>query len=330
MSAEDIAHYYAEHGVFPPEIEAEMIKSFNANKAMAEKAKRYNTGKLRYGLIPSRPLADVAEVYTRGAHKYSVYSDAEGKQYLGKDIPLEKVAELKLHVIDDGADNWRKGLSWTGCAESVERHFQAWKSGEDLDPELQTQHLANAVWGMLSLMEYRHTHPELDDRKHPYLVKKRIGLDIDEMLADFVGALMKEFPAIQNKPVYWNDASLSFWFEQIKTDQEFWLSVEPKHNPLELPFEPVAYITSRTIDTETTQMWLNAHGFPKAPVYTVGHGMSKVQACKDAKVDIFVDDSYSNFVELNKAGICTFLMDATHNRRYNVGYKRIKSLKELA
>ena len=43
----------------------------------------------------------------------------------------------------------------------------------------------------------------------------------------------------------------------------------------------------------------------------------------------FVDDKFENFVELNKNGICCFLMDAPHNQRYDVGHKRIKSLKEL-
>ena len=50
---------------------------------------------------------------------------------------------------------------------------------------------------------------------------------------------------------------------------------------------------------------------------------------KDLDIDIFVDDRFDNFVELNKAGICCYLFDAPHNRRYDVGYKRIKSLKEL-
>ena len=40
-------------------------------------------------------------------------------------------------------------------------------------------------------------------------------------------------------------------------------------------------------------------------------------------------DSFENFVELNNAGICCFLFDAPHNRRYYVGYKRITSLRKL-
>ena len=62
---------------------------------------------------------------------------------------------------------------------------------------------------------------------------------------------------------------------------------------------------------------------------TVEVGHSKVDIIKESGIEIFVDDRFDNFVELNKAGICCYLFDAPHNRRYDVGYKRIKSLKEL-
>jgi uncharacterized HAD superfamily protein len=83
------------------------------------------------------------------------------------------------------------------------------------------------------------------------------------------------------------------------------------------------------VDSAVTERWLAANGFPAVKVYTVGLTESKVDVIKSAGVDIFVDDRYENFVELNNAGICTFLMDANHNKRYEVGYKRSKSLRGL-
>jgi hypothetical protein len=47
------------------------------------------------------------------------------------------------------------------------------------------------------------------------------------------------------------------------------------------------------------------------------------------KCDIFIDDRFDNFVELEKNGICCFLMTAEHNKRYNVGYRRIDDIKEF-
>ena len=97
----------------------------------------------------------------------------------------------------------------------------------------------------------------------------------------------------------------------------------------ELPFEPHAYITSRSIDPKLTQKWLDDNSFPSAPLYCVGHNMSKVEVAKQSGVEIFVDDKYENFIELNKAGICCFLFDASHNKKYDVGFKRIYNLKDL-
>lgn len=34
-------------------------------------------------------------------------------------------------------------------------------------------------------------------------------------------------------------------------------------------------------------------------------------------------------IELEKNGICCFLMTAEHNKRYDVGYKRIDDLKDF-
>ena len=97
----------------------------------------------------------------------------------------------------------------------------------------------------------------------------------------------------------------------------------------DINFEPHCYITSRSIPKEWTEEWIDKNGFPTMPVYSVGFGESKVEVAKKSGIDIFVDDRYENFVELNNGGICTYLFDAPHNQRYDVGYKRIKSLKEL-
>jgi uncharacterized HAD superfamily protein len=70
-------------------------------------------------------------------------------------------------------------------------------------------------------------------------------------------------------------------------------------------------------------------GFPAKPVYAVGLGKTKIDVAKESGIDMFVDDRFENFTELNNAGICTYLFDQPHNRRYEVGFKRIFSLKEL-
>lgn len=108
---------------------------------------RLNKGKVRFELIPPKALKKVAEVYTLGAEKYTI-RDKYGA------------------IIEDGAYNWRRGMPYMETMGSVQRHIEAWKIGEDLDPDLGTHHLSNAIFGLLALIEYSETHPECDDR--PY------------------------------------------------------------------------------------------------------------------------------------------------------------------
>jgi uncharacterized HAD superfamily protein len=132
-------------------------------------------------------------------------------------------------------------------------------------------------------------------------------------------------------PMNWNfDRDIDKKFHKLRNNKKFWLSIPVRTPASEINFEPHCYITSRSIPKEWTEEWLDKHGFPAVPVYSVGLGESKLEALKKSGVEIFVDDRWDNFVELNKAGICCYLFDARHNQKYDVGYKRIKSLKELS
>jgi hypothetical protein len=295
-----------------------------------KKAKRFNKGKIRYELIPAFPLKCLADVYTRGAHKYSVYEDSNGNKIKGMDIPLDQVANYTL--IESGADNWKLGQNWMGSLASVKRHIADFESGEDFDRELSTYHLANAAWGLFSILEYYKTHPELDDRQHRYLNMPKIGLDIDEVICNFTGG-WAALHGIDDKPESWNyHREMMKHFDDMRNKgslDDFYMSLEPKISPSDIHFEPHVYVTSRPIETAITEKWLDKYKFPASKVVTVKVGESKIEALKSNNVDIFVDDRFENFVEINKAGICCYLFDAPHNRRYDVGHKRIKSLKEL-
>ena len=92
-----------------------------------------DTGKLRFDLLPVRPLEQITEIYTYGANKY-----------------------------DD--NNWRSGIQWGRIFSASMRHMWAFWRGEDLDSESGLPHLAHAAFGCLTLLEYMETHRELDDR----------------------------------------------------------------------------------------------------------------------------------------------------------------------
>jgi 5'(3')-deoxyribonucleotidase len=258
---------------------------------------RFNEGKTRHDLVPSFAQDQYAQVLTLGAKKYD-------------------------------ERNWENGMKWSKVTASLKRHTLAFEQGEDYDKETGLLHTAHIMCNAAFLTEYYKIYPQGDDRPHNYLKKAKIGLDIDEVLADWAGHWTNHHK--QDVPENWNfDRDINQKFESLKNDKEFWLSIPVKTKPSDIPFEPHCYITSRSIPKAWTEEWLDKNGFAAVPVHSIGYGESKVQTAKGSGIDIFVDDKYENFVELNNAGICTFLFDAPHNRRYDVGYKRIKSLTEL-
>jgi hypothetical protein len=87
----------------------------------------------RYDLIPTVPLEALAKHYGIGAQKY-----------------LNR--------------NWERGYAWSLSYAALMRHLQAFWSGEDLDEETQSPHLAAVVFHAFAMMEFGKTHPEKDDR----------------------------------------------------------------------------------------------------------------------------------------------------------------------
>jgi hypothetical protein len=265
---------------------------------------RYNAGKIRYDLVPAFAQEQYARVLTKGAEKYA-------------------------------ERNWELGMKWSKVVASLERHLQAIKRGEDFDPETGLLHSAHVMCNAAFLTEYYKIYPQGDDRPHHYRRVPKIGLDIDEVLCDWVGGWQNHFGkhnTVDDRPSFWNfDYSTGERFKNLPKEivEEIYINLPARIQPSDIPFEPHCYITSRSVPVELTKQWLQKHGFATAPVYCVGLGESKVEVAKQSGLDIYVDDRFDNFVELNNAGIFTYLMDAPHNQRYDVGFKRIKSLREI-
>ena len=280
---------------------------------------RFNTGKTRHDLLHPIATEGLARVMTKGSQKYA-------------------------------ERNWEKGMSWSKVLASLKRHVAAFESGVDYDSDSNCSDCQKSTkdsWvcknhtGELHvdliqanshfLSAYYKIYPQGDDRPHKYLNQPRIGLDIDEVLCNWIGDWTEKYDL--DSPTSWFfDREMLGKFEDLKSKGEldnFYLSLKPLIKPEDIPFEPHCYITSRPVTSEITERWLALHGFPARPVFTTTEELGKVDIAIREGVEIFVDDGYHNFTALNRAGICCFLMDAKHNRRYDVGYKRITSLKDL-
>jgi hypothetical protein len=86
--------------------------------------RKFDGGKLQYGLLPPLALAETVKVLTFGAEKYE-------------------------------PDNWKfVPDSKRRYFDAMERHIWAYKMGEQLDPESGIHHLAHAMCCLMFLYEH--------------------------------------------------------------------------------------------------------------------------------------------------------------------------------
>lgn len=292
------------------------------------KGLRFDAGKIRFDLLHPVGLTGAARVMTKGAKKYA-------------------------------ERNWEAGMKWSKVIPSAFRHLIAILRGEDYDydpncPDCKKGtpggdvndwyckvHTGELHADLLQinahfLSSYYKIYPQGDDRIKPFNRRKRIGLDIDDVLAHWVTPFVE---AVSNLKGYAVPVPESWYFNFVEHQRElvaagldyndFMLNLPVKTQPSDIPFEPACYITNRSnpdVPVEIAQKWLAKNGFPQVPVIQAS---DKVAAAKDMKLDIFVDDRFDTFVKMNEAGILCYLFDAPHNRRHEVGHLRIKSLKDI-
>lgn len=91
---------------------------------------------VRLSLLPTEELLEVAQLYGKGAKKYS-------------------------------SDNWRMGYDWSLSFDALNRHLHAWWGGEEFDNGeggTGQEHLDCVIFHALALKWFRKHRPEFDDR----------------------------------------------------------------------------------------------------------------------------------------------------------------------
>jgi hypothetical protein len=160
-------------------------------------------------------------------------------------------------------------------------------------------------------------------------MKKTIYLDLDGVIFSFSEHFLNYLNfEDKSEPTKWEDSRFKNNMHKVENDISFWLSLPTLVKPNEIPFIPDGYCTARSIYNSITAQSLRNNDFEVKDLITVGLGGSKVKALKDAKCDVFIDDSEHNFKELNDNGILTYLMDRSHNRHIDTPL-RVHSLKEF-
>ena len=94
---------------------------------------KYDQEKPPMDLIPYESLEEIAKVLAAGEKKY-------------------------------GTANWANGLEMRRLLSAALRHIGQFNSGEDVDSETQTLHLANAATNLLFAIWMYKNRPDLDNR----------------------------------------------------------------------------------------------------------------------------------------------------------------------
>jgi hypothetical protein len=111
-------------GKLTPKQKQQIDDAIKASQTATTGGRKFDGGKLRYGLIPPLAQAEMVKVLTFGAEKYE-------------------------------PDNWKKvPESKTRYFDALERHIWAWKMGEQIDPESGIHHLAHAMCCLAFLYEH--------------------------------------------------------------------------------------------------------------------------------------------------------------------------------
>ena len=156
----------------------------------------------------------------------------------------------------------------------------------------------------------------------------KIGLDVDDVLAEFMKTYLKRFGSPKNdNEITWNV------FNVLRNDKHFWENL-PVLNRLN--FIPELYCTKRVNSKVYTKNWLINNGFPKRPIYQMYYQQGNKADLIKGKVDVFIDDSVSNFIKMNLSGVPCLLYDKEYNQHwgpvgkvYCLDYKHIKETYEL-
>lgn len=136
----------------------------------------------------------------------------------------------------------------------------------------------------------------------------RIGLDLDGTVDDFMNPYLERFGNPKK------DSEITKNVTQILSkDRDFWLSLPVLRY---IDFIPELYCTKRVNPKQWTRKWLVEHGFPNRPIYQMYYQHGNKATMIKGRVDVFIDDSISNFIKLNLSGVPCLLIDQPDNQEW--------------
>lgn len=156
----------------------------------------------------------------------------------------------------------------------------------------------------------------------------KVGLDIDQVLAEFMETYLNRF----GEPKTDKEITINV-HRTLRLDKNFWETL-PVLNTIN--FIPELYCTKRVNPKIYTKRWLKANNFPDRPVFQMYAEFGNKADMIKGHVDVFIDDSIDNFIQMNLAGVPCLLFDSPYNkswgpigRLYSLEYDHIVETYEL-
>ena len=188
-------------------------------------------------------------------------------------------------------------------------------------------------------------------------MKYIVGVDLDDVLADFIGEFTQlanayyQRPPVGTQPVdwEWSNFGLSkeeqeFIWSEIRSINNFWehLKVEDGVDPrlvFQLDRDHSVYFPTARVDTvgdsaaKQSAYWIRKNFGIEFPAVFAAYDKKPMAAA--LKYDYFIDDRPKNCIDIQKAlpNCKVYLKDASHNQAFDAeasGFTRVKNFNEFA
>lgn len=134
----------------------------------------------------------------------------------------------------------------------------------------------------------------------------KIGSDCDGCIDDFWNPYITKFGTPKD------DFEVTKNVQRVlKKDKKFWTTLPVLHR---MDFIPTLYCTKRTSSKKYLKEWIEENNFPRSPIYQMVYQYGNKASLIKGKIDVFVDDSIDNFIQMNLSGVPCLLMDNIANR----------------
>jgi hypothetical protein len=139
-------------------------------------ALKYDQGfeKLPWDLLPVESVEGMLRVLLYGKRKYTVCGACGARVYpnprLDGDKPREDCPSCGSKDIRSGAQNWRKGFTWSRLIAASFRHLKSVLQCEDTDPESGLPHIDHLMCMVAFISGHQKCGYGEDDRWRPNIV----------------------------------------------------------------------------------------------------------------------------------------------------------------